>query len=163
LGKVGVRKPAICLEGCYDAPINRVEVRFWHLRLLSMPLSAESTKIFAKNGSDRNSPQRCETGAILGIDGGWRMPAPVTPEHEDESFAEQEAVAATLDRYIRGAQTGDVALMRLAFAETARISGTYGGKPVEWTVEEFCSLIGKGGPAEGLQAQAFRNLTDPLD
>ena len=99
------------------------------------------------------SPQWCETGAILGIDGGWKMPAPVTPEHEDESFAEQEAVAATLDRYIRGAQTGDVALMRLAFAETARISGTYGGKPVEWTVEEFCSLIGKGGPAEGLQAQ----------
>jgi hypothetical protein len=48
LGKVGVRKPAICLEGCYDAPINRVEVRFWHLRLLSMPLSGESTKIFAK-------------------------------------------------------------------------------------------------------------------
>jgi len=54
------------------------------------------------------------------------MPAPVTPEHEDESFAEQEAVAATLDRYIRGAQTGDVALMRLAFAYVV-MNGAYAG------------------------------------
>jgi hypothetical protein len=66
---------------------------------------------------------------------------------------EQEAITATLNSYIRGAQTGNVALMRLAFAETARISGTYGGKSVEWAVEEFCSL---GGPAEGLQAQVVR-------
>ena len=120
-----------------------------------MRLSAESTKILAKNGSDRKDmlTPTVRNWRHLRDRWGWEMPAPVTPEHEDESFVEQEAIAATLDSYIRGAQTGDVALLRLAFAETARISGTYGGKPVEWTVEEFCSLIGKGGPAKGLQAQ----------
>ncbi|MBV9015476.1 MAG: nuclear transport factor 2 family protein [Alphaproteobacteria bacterium] len=81
------------------------------------------------------------------------MPAPVTPEKEDETFAEQTAISATLERYIAGARTGDAGLMRLAFAANARISGTYGGKPVERTVEEFCSVVENGGPAEGLEAQ----------
>jgi len=79
--------------------------------------------------------------------------AHVNPEQEDESFAEQKAIAATLKRYVHGARSGDGGLIRRAFAETARISGTYGGKPVEWTVEEFCSIVERGGPAEGLEAQ----------
>ena len=81
------------------------------------------------------------------------MPRPATPEKEDESFAEQKAIAATLERYISGARTGDVGLMRVVFVATARISGTYDGKPVEWTVEEFCGIVERGGPAEGLEAQ----------
>ena len=81
------------------------------------------------------------------------MPTTVIPEPEDESFATHEAIAATLQNYIDGARTADSRLMRLAFAETARISGTYGGEPVEWTVQEFCSTIEKGGPAAGLEAQ----------
>jgi len=81
------------------------------------------------------------------------MPRPVTLEKEDESFAEQTAIAATLERHISGARTGDVGLMRVVFVATARISGTYDGKPVEWTVEEFCGIVERGGPAEGLEAQ----------
>jgi hypothetical protein len=81
------------------------------------------------------------------------MPATLTPGQEAESFAALEAIAATLQHYIDGARTADGSLLRLAFAETARISGTYSGKPVEWTVQEFCSIIEKGGPAEGLEAR----------
>jgi hypothetical protein len=81
------------------------------------------------------------------------MTTTMTPEPEDESFTTHEAIAATLQNYIDGARKADGWLMRLAFAETARISGTYGGKPVEWTVPEFCSTIEKGGPAEGLEAR----------
>ena len=81
------------------------------------------------------------------------MPAPVTPEQEAESFATHEAIMTTLQCYIEGARAADTRLLRRAFVETARICGTYGGKPVEWTVQEFCSIIEKGGPAEGLEAK----------
>ena len=80
------------------------------------------------------------------------MHTTVTREQETESFAAQQAIAAALQRYIDGARGGDGGLMRLAFAETARISGTYNGKQVEWTVEEFCAIIEKGGPAADLEA-----------
>jgi hypothetical protein len=32
------------------------------------------------------------------------------------------------------------------------VSGSYNGKPIEWAVDEFCTVIGKGGPAPGLKA-----------
>ena len=120
-----------------------------------MPLSAESTKIFAKNGSDRKEMLTPMVRNWRDLRDRWGLRNARTCDTgtRRRELRGAGAIAATLDRYIHGAQTGDVALMRLAFAETARISGTYGGKPVEWTVEEFCSLIGKGGPAEGLQAQ----------
>jgi Putative lumazine-binding len=81
----------------------------------------------------------------------------VTPEQENESFATQEAIAAALQRYIDGARSGDGGLMRRAFTETAQISGTYSGKHVKWTVEEFCAIIEKGGPAEDLEARIIAN------
>ena len=81
------------------------------------------------------------------------MAAPVNPEQEAESFATQEAIAATLQHYIDGARTADSGLIRLAFVPTARIAGTYSGKPVEWTVKDFCAIIEKGGPATGLEAR----------
>jgi hypothetical protein len=81
------------------------------------------------------------------------MPLIVTPEQEAASFAAVEAIAATLQTYIDGARTADRRLMQFAFTETARITGTYGGKAVEWTVQEFCSIIEKGGPAEALEAR----------
>jgi hypothetical protein len=81
------------------------------------------------------------------------MPAPITSHQEAETFAKHEAIAATLQQYIDSARTGDGAAMRRAFAETARISGAYSGKPVEWTVSEFCEIIQKGGPAIDLQAR----------
>jgi hypothetical protein len=81
------------------------------------------------------------------------MAAPVNPEQEAESFATQEAIAATLQHYIDGARTADSGLIRLAFAPTARIAGTYSGKPVEWSVEDFCAIIEKGGPATDLEAR----------
>ena len=52
-----------------------------------------------------------------------------------------------------GARTGDIALLRSAFAEGARVSGSYGGKPVTWSLEEFCEAVAKGGPAPGLQTR----------
>ena len=81
------------------------------------------------------------------------MPAQVTSELEAETFATHEAIAAALQQYINAAWTGDSGRMRLAFAETARISGTYSGKAVEWTASEFCELIRKGGPAVNLEAR----------
>lgn len=74
-------------------------------------------------------------------------------DDETESFAVTGAIADTLQRYIDGARTGDIALVRSAFAEGARVSGSYGGKPVTWSLGEFCDAVAKGGPAPGLQAR----------
>jgi hypothetical protein len=68
------------------------------------------------------------------------------------SFATYAAIAVTLQGYVDAARAGDGALMRQAFLETAHIRGTYGGKPVGWTLSEFCALIDKGGPAAELAA-----------
>ena len=51
----------------------------------------------------------------------------MTPEQETESFAIPGAIAASLQRYIDGARSGDIALLRSAFAPGARVSGSYGG------------------------------------
>jgi hypothetical protein len=77
----------------------------------------------------------------------------MAPDEETESFATQEAIAETLQHYIDGARHGRGELMRLAFAEGARVRGTYGGKPVDWPLAEFCDLIDKGGPAPDLAAR----------
>jgi len=81
------------------------------------------------------------------------MPTDVTQAQETESFATHEAIAAALQRYIDAARTGQGAHMRQAFAGNARISGTYAGKKVDWTLQEFCDLIDKGGPVENLDAR----------
>src|SRR5437868_2889902 len=36
---------------------------------------------------------------------------------------------------------------------SATVSGSYGGKPTDWTLEEFCAVIAKGGPASDLKAR----------
>ncbi|WP_296322166.1 nuclear transport factor 2 family protein [Reyranella sp.] len=77
----------------------------------------------------------------------------MTLNDEIESFAVPGAIAETLQRYIDGARTGDIALLRSAFAEGARVSGSYGGKPVTWSLGEFCDAVTRGGPAPGLQAR----------
>lgn len=77
----------------------------------------------------------------------------MTQQDETESFAVPNAIAEALQRYIDGARTGDIALLRSAFAEGARVSGSYGGKPVTWSLEEFCNAVAKGGPAPGLEAR----------
>ncbi len=76
----------------------------------------------------------------------------MTQNDEIESFAVPGAIAETLQRYIDGARTGDIALLRSAFAEGARASGSYGGKPVTWSLGEFCDAVARGGPAPNLQA-----------
>lgn len=60
---------------------------------------------------------------------------------EIESFAVPGAVADTLQRYVDGARTGDIARLRPAFAEGARVSGSDGGKPVTWSLQEFCEAV----------------------
>lgn len=77
----------------------------------------------------------------------------MTQHEEIESFAVTGAIAQTLQRYVDGARTGDVALLRSAFAEGARVSGSYGGRPVTWSLDEFCDAVAKGGPAPGLEAR----------
>ena len=77
----------------------------------------------------------------------------MSPEDETQSFAVPQAIAATLQRYIDGAQAADTALLRSAFTDDARVSGSYGGKPVSWPVAEFCEIVGKGGPAPALEAR----------
>jgi hypothetical protein len=81
------------------------------------------------------------------------MDGVITTADERASFATYQAIAATLQRYVEGARTGDSALMRQAFLETAHIRGSYGGNPVEWTLAEFCALIDQHGPAADLVAQ----------
>lgn len=81
------------------------------------------------------------------------MSTGMSPSEESESFAVQEAIAATLQFYIDGARSGQGSLMRRAFADWGRVRGTYGGKPVDWSLDEFCALIDKGGPAAGLKAR----------
>jgi hypothetical protein len=81
------------------------------------------------------------------------MTTAVTATEEAESFATQEAIAATLQRYIDAASSGEGSLMRTAFAAGARVRSTYGGKPVDWALPEFCDLIDKGGPIADLQAR----------
>src|SRR5205807_7497290 len=56
-----------------------------------------------------------------------------------------EEISSTLQHYIDGAKAGDDELVRKAFLPQARIQGAYGGKPVDWTLEEFCGVIAKGG------------------
>jgi hypothetical protein len=81
------------------------------------------------------------------------MPTGVTPAAEAESFATHEAMAATLQRYIDGARAGKGSVIRLAFAEGATVRGTYGGKPVDWSLQEFCDIVDKGGPAADLETR----------
>jgi hypothetical protein len=68
-------------------------------------------------------------------------------------FATGEAIAATLRLYIDGAREGDSGLIRRAFTDGANIRGSYGGKPVDWTLQAFCEVIEKGGGAPDLRAQ----------
>jgi hypothetical protein len=72
---------------------------------------------------------------------------------EQASFAAYEEIAATIQTYIDGARQGDASLMRSAFLPGATVSGSYGGKPTDWTLEEFCAAIAKGGPATNLKAR----------
>jgi hypothetical protein len=81
------------------------------------------------------------------------MPLQTTLADETESFAAQEAIASTLERYVDGARHGDTSLLRSAFAADARVSGSYGGKPVNWTLQEFCDVVEKGGPATDLKTR----------
>jgi Putative lumazine-binding len=74
-------------------------------------------------------------------------------EDERASFATYKAIAATLQTYIEGARTGDGALMRTAFLDTAHIRGSYAGKPTDWSLAEFCNLIDKHGPAADVVAR----------
>ena len=71
---------------------------------------------------------------------------------QDASFATYRAIHTTLGHYIEGARTGSARQMRLAFLETARIQGSYTGKPADWTLDEFCALIEKSGPATEVEA-----------
>jgi hypothetical protein len=80
------------------------------------------------------------------------MTSSPTPVDQNDSFAAYQAIQATLGRYIEGARTGSSRLMRLAFLATARIQGSYGGTPADWTLDEFCALIDKGGPATEVEA-----------
>ncbi len=77
----------------------------------------------------------------------------MTPEQETASFAIPQAIAETLQRYVDGARTGSIDLLRSAFTPGARVSGSYSGKPVNWTLEEFCDAVARGGAASGLEAR----------
>jgi hypothetical protein len=73
-------------------------------------------------------------------------------QHEMAAFAEYRGIAATIERYIDGARRGDIDLMNSAFFPEAHIQGSYGGKPVNWTLEEFCDVVRNGGSASDLEA-----------
>ena len=68
------------------------------------------------------------------------MAEAVTKAEEGASFTAYDAISAPLQHYIEGARTGDSSLMRKAFLDGAHIRGSYGGKPVDWTLADFCGL-----------------------
>ena len=72
------------------------------------------------------------------------MAASVSNEPEHASFARYAEIATTLHRYIEAARAGDGELMRSAFLPEARVRGSYSGKPVDWTVPQFCAAIETG-------------------
>jgi hypothetical protein len=76
-----------------------------------------------------------------------------TAVDERASFATYAAIAATLETYIAAARTGDGARMRGAFLDTAHIRGSYDGKPVDWSLAEFCGRIAAHGPAADVTAR----------
>jgi hypothetical protein len=81
------------------------------------------------------------------------MAGAVTKADEGSSFAAYDAILAPLHHYIEGARKGDSSLMRKAFLDSAHIQGSYAGKPVDWTLPEFCGLIDKHGPAREVEAR----------
>jgi hypothetical protein len=81
------------------------------------------------------------------------MAEAVTKAEEGASFSVYEAISATLQHYVEGARKGDSSLMRKAFLDGAHIRGSYAGKPVDWTLDEFCGLIDKHGPASEVKTR----------
>jgi hypothetical protein len=81
------------------------------------------------------------------------MTSTVTTADEAASYEAYAGIAAALQRYIEGARAGDSAIMRPAFLEGASIRGSYGGKSVDWTLEAFCNVIDKSGPAPDLESR----------
>lgn len=77
----------------------------------------------------------------------------MTEQDEIASFAVPQAIAETLQRYLDGLRTGQADMLRSAFTEGARVSGSYDGRPVSWSLTEFCELVAKGGPARGLEGR----------
>ena len=81
------------------------------------------------------------------------MALTITKADEVSSFAAYDAIKTPLQDYIEGARKGDSSLMRKAFLDNAHIRGCYAGKPVDWTLDEFCGLIDKHGPARDVKAR----------
>jgi hypothetical protein len=75
-----------------------------------------------------------------------------TAAHELGSFAAYKEAGDALQGYLDAARTTDVELMRRVFWDSARICGTYSGKVVDWSLDEFCTVIAKGAPAPMLSA-----------
>jgi hypothetical protein len=69
---------------------------------------------------------------------------------EQASFAAYEEIAAAIQTYIDSARTGDADRMRGAFLAGATIRGSYGGTATDWSLDDFCGVIAKGGPAADL-------------
>lgn len=72
---------------------------------------------------------------------------------EQGSFAAYEGIATAIQTYIDSARTGDPERMRSAFLPGAMIRGSYGGKATDWSLDDFCAVIGKGGPAADLETR----------
>jgi hypothetical protein len=72
---------------------------------------------------------------------------------EQASFAAYDEIAEAIQIYIDSAASGDAARMQDAFLPAATIRGSYGGKPTDWSLDEFCAVIAKGGGAPGLKAR----------
>ena len=81
------------------------------------------------------------------------MAQTISKADEGSSFSAYDAILAPLQHYVEGARKGDSSLMRKAFLDGAHIRGSYAGKPVDWTLDEFCGLIDKHGPASEVKTR----------
>jgi len=72
---------------------------------------------------------------------------------EHTNLAAYEAISETLSQYIMGAREGNGDRMRRAFMDGASIRGSYGGQPVDWTLQDFCEAVDRSGAAPDLKAR----------
>ncbi len=69
------------------------------------------------------------------------------------NLADYEAIAATVQKYLDGAKTGDSSVMRAAFHPDAQIFGWFRGEPFNGPIQMLFDWDDQNGPAPDVQTK----------